>query len=393
NLTSLASSINSGIPGLGTVSAAVDVNGDLVVTDAVGNDLVFALTQGQSSDSVEVQGTNGGPVVLNPVGNAAASIGGTITLTLEDGITLENPNPAFTNLFGPLDPSVFQEFDLNTFDPTNQDTYNAATSLTIYDSLGNPHALSLYFVKERFDPATAGTSRNNWTMYALIDNRDIGDPDPNLPPPLNTEPSRASFRVQFNDDGSIDPAGTDQILISNWTPLDETGQPNGADGPLNTLAGGALPLPEPANSSNFEIRLGDSTQYGSEFVVNALEQDGFTTGELSGLSIDDEGVISARFTNAQNQVLGQIAIADFNNIQGLAAVGDTAWVQTNESGEPVVAAPGSGSLGVITSGALEDSNVELSDELVQLIIAQRNFQANARTISTSDEITQTIINI
>ena len=91
--------------------------------------------------------------------------------------------------------------------------------------------------------------------------------------------------------------------------------------------------------------------------------------------------------------LDAIAIADFDNVQGLAAVGDTAWVETNESGEPVIAAPGSGSLGLITSGALEDSNVDLSEQLVQLIIAQRNFQANARTISTSDEITQTIINI
>ncbi|MEM1436524.1 MAG: flagellar hook-basal body complex protein, partial [Pseudomonadota bacterium] len=372
---------------------AIDVNGDLVVTDAVGNDLVFALTQGQASDSVAVVGSAGNPVILNPTGNAAASVGGTISLTLDDGVTIANPTPAITNLFGPLDPSVFSEFDLNTFDPSNQDTYNAATSLTIYDSLGNPHALSLYFVKERFDSSTVGTAPNNWTMYALVDNRDVGDPDPNLPPPQNTQPTRASFQVRFNDDGSIDPAGTEQILISNWTPLDEDGQPNGADGPLNTLAGGSLPVPDPANSSNFEIRLGDSTQYGSEFVVNALEQDGYTTGELSGLNIDDEGIISARFTNAQNQILGQIAVADFTNIQGLAAIGDTAWVQTNESGEPVIAAPGSGSLGVITSGALEDSNVELSDELVQLIIAQRNFQANARTISTSDEITQTIINI
>lgn len=393
SLTELNDTINNGVPRLGTLTSALDVNGDLVLTDAVGNDLVVALTAGQAADGVQVAGINGAPISLTPTGNAAASVGGAISLTLDDGVTLSNASPAISNLFGPLDPSMFEEFDLNTFDPTNQDTYNAATSLSIFDSLGNPHALSLFFVKERFEADTAGSAPNSWTMYALIDNEDVGDPDPNLPPPQNTEPTRASFAVRFNEDGSIDPAGTEEILISNWTPLGPDGLPNGADGALNSLAGGSLPVPDPATSSNFEIRLGDSTQYGSEFVVNALEQDGFTTGELSGLSIDDAGVISARFTNAQNQILGQIAVADFTNVQGLAAIGDTAWVQTNESGEPVVAAPGSGSLGVITSGALEDSNVELSEQLVQLIIAQRNFQANARTITTSDEITQTIINI
>ena len=127
--------------------------------------------------------------------------------------------------------------------------------------------------------------------------------------------------------------------------------------------------------------------------MNAIDQNGYTTGELSGLDIDDVGIMSARFTNGQNLTLGQIAVADFANVQGLRAVGDTMWIQSNDSGEPVIAAPGSGSLGVITSGALEEANVELSEQLVQLIIAQRNFQANARTISTADEITQTIINL
>jgi len=146
-------------------------------------------------------------------------------------------------------------------------------------------------------------------------------------------------------------------------------------------------------NSNFELRLNDSTQFGSDFAVSALDQNGYTTGELSGLDIDGEGVVSARFTNGQNQILGQIAIADFTNPQGLGAVGDSSWIETNDSGEPVIQTAGAGSLGSIISGALEDSNVELSEQLVSLIIAQRNFQANARTISTADEITQTIINL
>ncbi len=392
-LSELATSINSGIAGLGTFSAELDVNGDLLINDAVGNDIVVAIAGGDGTDSLAVEGVQGGPIVLSQGGNPAAAVGGTVEISLDEGVTLENAVPAATNIFGLLNEDAFTEFELNSFDPLNQDTYNSATSLTIFDSLGNPHVLSLYFVKDRFEPDVPGSQQNRWTVHALIDGEDIGDPDPNLPPPQNADATRASYSLLFNEDGSINDAGSEPILISNWTPLNAQGEPNGADVPLNVLAGGALPVADPPASSNFEIRLGDSTQYGSDFAVAELNQDGYTTGEVSGLNIDDEGIVSARFTNGQNQILGQIAVADFSNVQGLAAVGDTAWVETTESGEPVIAAPGSGSLGVITSGALEDSNVELSEQLVQLIIAQRNFQANARTISTSDEITQTIINI
>ncbi len=389
---SLANSINSA-PGLGTVSATVTPGGDLVVTDQVGNDLVFNVTAGTAADSLDVRGPSGLPVTLSLLGTPAASIGGTVNFSLQEGYTLANASPTTSNLFGNLDPSSFTPFQLNTFDPTNQDSYNAATSMTVYDSLGNAHVMSLYYVKERFTPGVPGEQPNRWSMYVQIDGHDVGDPDPNLPPPANTTATRPAYAVQFNPDGTIDPSGTDEVLISNWVPLDVNAAPNGAVGPQNVLAGGSLPVAEPPTSSNFQIKLGDSTQYGSDFAVSQIDQDGYTTGQLSGLNIDSEGVIAARFTNGQNQVLGQIALAHFANVQGLHAIGDTAWVETNTSGAPVIGAPGSGSLGAITSGALEDSNVELSDQLVQLIIAQRNFQANARTISTADEITKTIINI
>ncbi|HET6473739.1 MAG TPA: flagellar hook-basal body complex protein [Pseudomonadales bacterium] len=388
----LANSINAA-PGLGTVSAAVNPSGDLVITDKVGNDLTFDVVGGTAADSVQVRGTQGTPVTLSTVGTPAAAIGGSVDFSLQEGYTLANAAPATSNIFGSLDPSSFTPFQLNTFDPTNQDSYNAATSMTIYDSLGNAHVMSMYFVKERYTPGVAGEEPNRWSMYVQIDGKDVGDPNPNLPPPANSDPTRSRFDVQFNPDGTIDPSGTDQMLISNWVPLDPKGQPNGAVGPQNVLGGGSLPIPQPPASSNFEIRLGKSTQYGSDFAVSQIDQDGYTTGQISGLNIDSQGVIAARFTNGQNQTLGQIALAHFANVQGLHPIGDSNWVETSDSGAPVVGAPSSGSLGAITSGALEDSNVELSDQLVQLIVAQRNFQANARTISTEDEITKTIINI
>ncbi len=390
-VSEIANSINA-TSGLGTITAGINSNGDLVVDDQVGNDLVFGFS-GAGVDTVSIVGGQGNPVTLSVGGNTAASVGGTIDFTLDEGYVLSNASPANSNIFGVLDPSAFTQFELNTFEPSNQDTYNAATSVTIFDSLGNPHVMTTYYVKERFNPNVPGQEENRWSVYVQIDGRDVGDPNPNLTPPANTEPSRARYQLQFNPDGTQNPAGSDPILVSNWVPLDENGQPNGALGPQNTLSGGALPVPEPPASSNFEIRLSDSTQFGSDFSVADVQQNGFTTGQLSGLDIDDEGLMLSRYTNGQSLVLGQIALADFSNVQGLKPTGDSAWIQSNASGEPVIGTPTSGSLGVITAGALEDSNVELSEQLVNLIVAQRNFQANARTISTADEITQTIIQL
>jgi len=135
------------------------------------------------------------------------------------------------------------------------------------------------------------------------------------------------------------------------------------------------------------------TQFGAAFGVNSLTQDGYTTGRLSGLDIDGEGVIFARYTNGQSAVQGQIALADFPNVQGLQPVSDTSWAETYSSGAVTIGAPGTASLGLIQSGALEQSNTDLSEELVNMIIAQRSFQANAEVISTSDTITQSIINL
>lgn len=391
-LAALNDAINN-TPGLGTVSSEIDAGGNLVITDQIGNDIVVQVVGGAGGDSVDVLGTQGLPVTLDTTTNPAAAVGGRVEFTLDEGISLANAAPAGSNLFGSLAPGAYTTFEQNTFDPDNPDTYNAATSSTIYDSLGNPHVMTMYFVKDRFDVNDPASLQNSWTMHVTVDGQEVGDPDPNLPPPQDTAPTRASFAVRFNEDGTLDSAGTDPVLISNWTPLDANGVPNGADGPLPQLLGGSLPVADPPVSSNFQIRLGESTQFGTGFALNAVDQNGYTSGELSGLAINEEGLVDARFTNGQSLTLGQIALADFSNVQGLKPVGDTGWVETRDSGQPVIAGASSGSLGAITSGALEDSNVDLSEQLVQLLIAQRNFQANARTISTSDEITQTIINL
>lgn len=398
-LANLADEINtltgSTLPG---VSAEIDIaTGNLVVTSAVGDDLRVSIENGAAGDVLELQGNSAAPpetlaVGVNDVGNSIV-IGGSVNIIMAEDYTAGNPTPPFVGMFGALDDTAFEDVTLNEFDPTDQSTYNAATSMTIYDSLGNSHVLTQYFVRQSFDPSDATTSSNHWEMYAQIDGQDVGDPDTTLPPPDNTLPTRASFNVRFFEDGSLNQILSDDILISNWTPLDDSGNPNGALGPTNVLGGGSSIIADPPTSSNFVVDLEGTTQFGSAFSVNDVDQDGFTTGRLSGLNIDDSGIIFARFTNGESQVLGQLVLSDFANTQGLQPVGESMWAENFSSGPPNVGTPGSAALGAIQAGALEESNVDLSEELVALIIAQRNFQASAKTIETANQVTQTIINL
>jgi flagellar hook protein FlgE len=223
--------------------------------------------------------------------------------------------------------------------------YNSSTTTTIYDSLGNDHTISMYFSK--LDPAT---NPNEWNVRSVIDG--------------NLEDTTA---VTFNSDGSFNAPASIPIT---WNP-----------------GGGATA------GQTFNIDLSSSTQYGSNFAVNTLSQDGYTAGQLLGVDVDDSGVVFARYSNGQSQVTAQVVLANFANKQGLKPIGDTSWVETFASGSPVVSEPGTAGLGLVQSNALEDSNVDLTEQLVRMIEAQRNFQANAQTIQAEDTITQTIINL
>ncbi len=408
-LQSLGTQINSFsntiLPG---ITAELDLaTGDLMLHSSVGDDIKVSIDSIDDGDSLEVLGNPGAPSEVlevdtnNALNIASAStasgnsivVGGTIEIVLDEGYTAQNANPPSIGLFGPLTGSAFTDITLNAFDPTDKTTYNNATSLKIYDSLGNAHVMTQYFVRQEYDINDPTTAPNSWIMYVQVDGRDVGDPDTTLPPPDNTVPTRAGFNLRFNEDGSLDRTYTGDVLISNWIPLDADGKPNGALGPQNVLAGGTTNIPVVPVNSNFLIDFDGTTQFGSIFSVNDNSPNGYAAGRLSGLNIDESGVIFARFTNGESKSLGQIALADFKNTQGLQPVGDSMWAENYESGPPNIGAPGSGALGAIQAGALEESNVDLSEELVNLIVAQRNFQANAKTIETADQVTQTIINI
>ncbi len=361
------------------ITAVTDSNGDLKVIQDQGADVIFGFAGG-AADSFDVYGTDVIPTVVTLDNTQAqAAVGGAVNIVLDEGYALTNgsgTSPVIATFTG-------QPYINNSFNPTDPGSYNHATSTTIYDSLGNSHVMTSYFVKQQ--SSVSGT--NTWQMHVQIDNQDVGDPL------IGTAPSRATFNLVFENDGSLNEILSDDILISNWDPLDSAGQINGAARPLNVVDGGTLPIPNPPVSSNFEIDISALTQFGSPFAVNDLSQNGFTTGRLVGLDVDESGVLLSRFSNGQSLVLGQLALANFNNVEGLSPDGDSSWVQSFASGDPIIGAPGTASLGLLTASAVEASNVDLSNELVNLIIAQRNYQANSKTIETANTVQQAILNI
>jgi flagellar hook protein FlgE len=238
------------------------------------------------------------------------------------------------------------------FNPADPTSYNFSTSGNTFDSLGNAHPFSLYFIKT----AVAG----QWQLYGTVD---------------GTAPANVDLGAG---------AGNPVTLSFNNTGQLTTGMPLAAA--LTITSGAVTPLA-------FTFDLTSSTQFGSEFGVNTLSQNGYASGRLAGFNVSDDGILVGRYTNGQSRSLAQIVLADFRNLQGLKPLGDNLWEETADSGLAIVGTPASGSLGVLQSSAVEDSNVDLTAELVNMITAQRVYQANAQTIKTQDAILQTLVNL
>jgi flagellar hook protein FlgE len=259
-----------------------------------------------------------------------------------------------------------------TFDPLDTDSYTKQSSVSVFDSLGVSHTLTTYFVA---GPITAGPTRD-WSVYHYFTD------NPQLPVPVDT--------------GGINPLiGPPVVPGTPGTPGTLTFD---SSGKLITPADGKVPLipfVTGTSAANIDITMNylGSTHLSAAFSVDALKQDGLPAGRLTGVSIDDEGVIFARFSNGGATPLGKVALTRFPNPQGLSKLGDTNWAQSANSGEPIPGEAGTGNFGVIQSGALEQSNVDLSAQLVNLIVAQQAYQANSQTISTENTIVQAILNI
>ncbi len=262
---------------------------------------------------------------------------------------------------------------IDPFDPT---TYTNSTSATIYDSLGNEHIVTTYYQKLDSAVATPAGTDNQWQMEVYISAADIKQPS--TPAPVGVAPNQlvqlgSTTTIQFNADGTLNNVSPTPIQF--------------------TFNQSTLELVSGADTQTVTIDLSGSTQNAGNFSVGALTVNGFPTGRLTGVDISEDGLIRATYSNGQAVPIGKVALARFANPQALNKIGNTLWKETTDSGPVIAGEAGTGSFGKIQAGALESSNVDLTKELVGLITAQRNFQANSKSIETSNAITQTIINI
>jgi flagellar hook protein FlgE len=231
------------------------------------------------------------------------------------------------------------------FDPTNPNTYNQSTSTTVYDSLGNSYPATMFFTQT----ATPGT----WNVNTTVNGTAVG----------------GTQTLTFSSTGAVTTPASGNLAFNGFTP-----------------ANGAAPM-------NMAFNFSQTTEFGTQFGVTSIIQNGYTTGQLSTVSIDTSGVVSAVYTNGRSTQLGQLAIANFPNPQGLQQLGNTNWAQTFSSGTVVQGTAGSAGFGNVSSSSLESSNVDLTTELVNMITEQRAFQANAQVITTADQMSQTVIGI
>ncbi|MCB1756332.1 MAG: flagellar hook protein FlgE [Gammaproteobacteria bacterium] len=238
---------------------------------------------------------------------------------------------------------------LDPFDVNDPNTFNYSTTTTIYDSQGSAHDASIYYHMD---------APNEWSSYIYVNDVEVSQAGGN--------------QLVFNEDGTLASVnGNPETLITtnSFTPVDGTA------------------------AQTISLDFASTTQYDNPFGINHITQNGYSTGSLEDIEIDGNGIIYGRYNNQESKPLGQISLTNFANPQGLRPVGETGWAETFSSGVAATGTPGSASLGLLQSGSLEESNVDITEELVAMIGAQRSFQANAQVISTADTLTQTVINI
>ena len=331
-----------------TLDLAISGNGFFIFNDA--GSQVYSRNGGLQLDNQGRLSNSQGQHLLGFQADSSGNISGSIS---EITIPTSSLTPKATNninITTNLDAATSSPINSFTpgFTPGNlpeSDTYNFSSGGTIYDSLGNEHTLTSYFVKNNSSP-------NTFDIYIGADGQDITP--------------TSGITLTFTENGVLQ--NNSSINIS-FTPG------NGAA------------------SQNLSIDFANSTQFAGGFSNLGFTQDGYSTGNLTNLEINTNGAINANFSNGQTQTMGQVAIARFNSPEGLQQLGDTSFGETSASGSALIGTPGSNSLGLVQSGFLESSNVSPENDLVSMILAQRNFQFNVAAIKAQDEITQTLINI
>ncbi len=262
-------------------------------------------------------------------------------------------------------PASGNAVDPANFDPTDSDTYTSSTSVVIYDSLGDSHTVTQYFMK---DSTAAATNPNTWRLVTYMDDKPVDITGGTGTP--------AGAVLTFDSQGALTTQTPATIVTEQLGAAGAGIINNGADG-----------------TQTFEIDFDNITQYAAAFEVNSLAQNGSTVGQLTNVDIGSNGLVSATYSNGTTVNLGMVAMAKFANPQGLTQIGDTSWKSSLDSGEAVPSVAGVGTVGSVQSSALEASNTDLSSSLVELITAQRNYQANSRALEVNSTLQQTILQI
>lgn len=284
---------------------------------------------------------NGGAPVPIQIPSEAMKARSTTRMTIE--LNLDNREPAL---------------DVTKFDKTKPETYTYANNIAVYDSQGTQHNVTVYFVK---------TDNNQWEVFMAREGEPASESEP---------PHEVVGTLGFTADG----------VLPKETNLSPDAQ-GIFGGPTFNLPNGAAPIVIE------EVSFVGSSQFARDFTVNAMGQDGYAAGTLVDVSIDKNGNVIGTYSNEKTRIFGSLALANFRSPEGLRSIGDNAWVETSESGVALLGKAGTGLLGSVESGLVEASNVDLTRELINLIIAQRQYQANSQTIKVQDEVLQNAVNL
>jgi flagellar hook protein FlgE len=323
----------------------VDSNGAYVQVLPVDSSGILSASGISSATNLQIPQTAG-----SPIATSAIQLGSTLPSNAD--LPASRVNYSATN------PYKFDRFDANS--------YNYSTATTVYDSSGNPQQATLYYVRQTVPDATATppVTASTWDVHLFI-----GDQESSSDGDVTTTPAKP-LTLSFDNTGSLtSPSGTTQF---------SSVLPAGAGAPI------AIKLTYDAANTR---------QASSTFTPGTITQNGKAAGQLTNISVDGNGLVAATFSDGSTKKLGAIMIANFPNTNGLRQLGDSRWGQSGLSGDPIISQAGSGSAGTIQSGALEEANVDITEELVSLISAQRNFSANAKSIETANNMTNTIIQL
>jgi len=324
------------------------VNSDRYIVDSSGSYLQVLPTD--ANGVVTASGLNATRSLQLPLTSGTSSATGTVSLTVN--LPTDADIPSSRSVYTPTNPYSFDRFDPNS--------YNQSSTTTVYDASGNAFPMTTYYT--RLSAPTSGAPTSTWQARTFIGDKEVSS---NAATPTPATP----LTLTFDAFGSIT-SPSSAVQLANVVPTGATG------------------------AIGVNLSYGATTrQSAAPFSLTSFTQDGYAAGQLDNVSVGADGLVNATFSNGVTQALGKIVLASFSNPEGLRQLGDAKWGTTGISGEPQVGEANGNGLGLIQSGALEQSNVDITEELVALLQAQRNFSANAKAIETANQMTDTIVNL